>query len=131
MRPTLLFLGGGLIVVSLTVTSLSADAASVLRGIMHSWDRNTRAATPMMNGHTAFNEITVRDTLNAYIVDSARLATSVSGQSADARDIRQRFVTFGTDAQNALQNLGQPNALRAAFSRIGDDCQSCHDQYKD
>jgi cytochrome c556 len=56
---------------------------------------------------------------------------SITGQSADATDMRRRFVTFGADTQAALRTMGQSAALKAAFSRVGDDGQSCHDQYKD
>ena len=131
MRFTLLRIGSGLVVISLMAAPLTADASSALRGIMKSWKKDMRATSPMLSGHSAFDEMTVRETLNAYIADSARLSASITGSSADARDMRQRFVTFGADSQNALSNMGQSKTLRASFARIGDDCQSCHDQYKD
>ena len=131
MRPTLLRIGCGLLAISLAAVPLTVEASSAFRGIMRSWKRDLRATTPMLSGHTAFDETTVRETLNAYIADSVRLSASITGQSADAKDLRQRFATFGADSQTALKNMNQSTALKAAFSRIGDDCQSCHDQYKD
>ncbi len=131
MRPNLLRIGCGLLAISLAAVPLTVEASSAFRGTMRSWKRDLRATTPMLSGRAAFDETTIRGTLNAYITDSARLSASITGQSADAKDMRRRFVTFGTDSQTALRNLNQSSALKDAFSRIGNDCQSCHDQYRD
>ena len=131
MRSIFLRVGGLLVVASLLTAPLTADASSAFRGVMRTWKRQLRTSSPIVSGRAAFDEATIRETLTAYIADSARLSSAITGQSADARDIRQRFVQFGADAQRALENLGQQKALRAAFTRIGDDCESCHDQYKD
>jgi cytochrome c556 len=131
VRSPLLRAACCLAVLSSVALPLTADASSALRGVMRSWKRDLRASGPMVSGREAFDEATVRETLKAYIEESARLSASITGQSADAKDIRQRFVAFGADSRTALSNLGQPTTLKAAFARIGDDCQSCHDQYKD
>ncbi len=131
MRSKLLRVGGLLVVASLLTAPMTADASSALRGIMRTWKRHLRASSPIVSGRAAFDEATIRETLTTYIADSARLSSAITGQSADAKDIKRRFVQFGADSQHALDSLGQANTLQAAFKHIDNDCQSCHDQYKD
>lgn len=123
---------GGVVIIALALAApFTANANSALRGIMHDWRRDQRATAPMLSGRAAFNEAAIRATLTAYSRDANRISSALTTPSADARDFKRRFVNFGTDAQNALQSMGQPAALKAAFSRIDHDCQSCHDLYKD
>ena len=126
MRNTLAWIGLAALVATIPV---GVAAATSLRGIMHSWRAEARSAHTMLSGRAAFDEGAIRNTLQTYVEDAGRIAAQVNGRTAAARDIKQRFAAFQVDAQAALGNLGRPPALKAGFSRLMSDCQSCHDSF--
>ena len=73
----------------------------------------------------------MRTALQKYIADAASIQGRLSPRSAEARDFKARFGAFQADAAAALLAVQQRPVLAADFSRLMNDCQSCHDRYKD
>lgn len=119
------------IVIATVATPLIAEANSALRGIMKSWKQDDRATVGMINGRAVFDEAAIKAVLVTYIEDANRIASGINGQSADARDIKSRFVVFQANAQNALRHISQRAALQSDYKRIASGCSACHDLYKD
>jgi len=117
----------GLVVAVLGVPVLGV-AASGLSGTMHQWREDARAMNKALST-TAPDTGAIRQALQGYAADGKRISVQFTGQSRSARDLRQRFAAFSADAQKALADLGRPPALKADFSKISSDCQSCHDIY--
>jgi cytochrome c556 len=109
----------------------AAIAASALRGIMHDWRTNARATHDILTGRTSFDEAAIRSALQNYVADAGRIGAQITGTTPAAREFKRQFMTFGADAQAALDHLTQRAALQADFSRLMSDCQSCHDAFKD
>ncbi|HEX3500682.1 MAG TPA: hypothetical protein VHT04_15295 [Stellaceae bacterium] len=118
-------------IVMIAATPVIVVAASGLRGIMHNWRADARTTRDILSGRGTFDEATIREVLQGYVADAERIGAQVTGNTAAARDFKQRFMTFQTDAQKALGDLAQRPALQADFSRLMSDCQSCHDAFKD
>lgn len=113
----------------IAITPAAVIAASGLRGIMHSWRASERMMQAMLSGRTAFDDAVVRDALQNYAADAGDIVARIDARTAAAQDIKRRFATFQTHAQSALGDLGQRAALKADFSRLVSECQSCHDTY--
>jgi len=123
-RPTLLFAA---LFVALPAVVF---AAAGLVGTMKQWNGGDRAAGAMLTGHAAYSADALRATLTAYVADGNRLAARANGNSAEARDFHNRFLSFAADSQAALAVVGDPHAESGAYSRISGDCQSCHNIYR-
>lgn len=117
----------GLVVVVVGIPALGL-AASGLSGTMHQWRRAARAMDNALST-TAPDTGKIRQALQGYAADGNRISVQFTGQGSSARDLKQRFAAFSADAQKALADLGRPPALKADISKIGSDCQSCHDTY--
>ena len=115
----------------LAAPAFEAQASSALRGIMKTWKRDWRSSTSMISGRGTLDQEALRTTLARYVADSGSIAAQINGQSADARDMKQRFLTFQQTAQAALQHVGDKQALQSDFKRMDATCNACHDLYKD
>jgi cytochrome c556 len=128
MRSVLLLL---CLTATIAVAPVIVVAAPALRGIMHAWRDGARSTNDILSGRADFDEVAIRDVLQAYAADAGRIASQANGQSAAARDFKRRFTAFQADAQAALGDLAQRPALRADFTRLMADCRSCHDAFKE
>lgn len=115
----------------IAATPVIVVAASALRGIMHTWRADARTTYDILSGRAQFDEGAVRTVLQTYAADAGRIGAQVNGQTPSAREFKRRFLAFQADAQTALGDLAQRPALKADFSRLMSDCQSCHDAFKD
>lgn len=107
------------------------SAASTLRGIMHTWRAEARSTYDMLSGRAEFDERAIRTALQTYAADAGRIGEQVTGQTPSAREFKRQLVAFQADAQTALGDLPRRPTLKADFSRLMSDCQSCHDKFKD
>ena len=83
----------------------------------------------MLNGDAKYDEAAVRAALQAYVTEAGQVASRVNGQGAEAHDVKARFLEFQADAKAALGDVYRPAALKADFSRVAADCESCHSVY--
>ena len=113
----------------LAATPFAVDAATSLRGVMHVWRAEARKTHDMLAGRTGFDEGAIRAALQTYVEDAGRLGARVNGRSAPAQDFRRRLLGFAADARTALNHVGQRPVLKADFSRLLSDCQSCHNRF--
>ena len=123
MRAALVSLGLSALIVA---TPMVVSAAPALRSIMHAWRDDARATHAMLYGRAAFDEAAIRAALQRYAADAGSVAARVNGHTARARDFKGRFVAFQAQAQATLGDIGRRPALEANFSRLINDCQSCH-----
>ena len=126
MRAALTSLGRIALIAAVPVVVVAAPA---LRGIMHVWRVDARTTHDMLSGRTAFDEGAIRNALQTYAADAGRIASQVDGYTSAGRDFKRRFVAFQADAQMTLSDLSERTALKADFSRLMTDCQSCHDTF--
>lgn len=115
----------------LTAAPAAVMAASGLKAVMHDWRTHTKTVDSMLSGRAAFDQAAVRDALAAFSADAARIEAGINGNTAEAKDIRRRFVAFRTQAQAALSDVQRPAVLKADVLELKASCQSCHEQYKD
>ena len=78
-----------------------------------------------------YNEAAGRTALQNYVNEAGQVAAQINGQGAQARDLRARFLGFQADARAALGDVSRPAALKADFTRVATDCESCHNLYQD
>lgn len=126
MKVVLVSIGLAAIIVA---TPPVVTAATSLHGVMHVWSAEARKTHGMLFGRTAFNEAAVRTALQIYIEDAGQLSARVNGRTASAQDFKGRLIGFQADARTALGDLGRRSLLRADFSRLLSDCQSCHHRF--
>lgn len=105
------------------------SAATGLRGTMHAWKRDLRSVRSALSGRAPYDEAMTRAALQRYIADAGSIEASINSHSAEARDFKARFGAFQADATAALRDVPQRTALAGDFSRLTNDCQSCHDRY--
>ncbi len=115
--------------VILAIVATPVAAATGLRGIMKGWKADARTATDILSGRTKFDEAALRAALQNYVDEAGKVAGQVSGQNAEARDFKARFLRFQADAKAALGDAARPPAVKADFSRVAADCESCHNVY--
>lgn len=84
-----------------------------------------------LSGRSAYDEAATRAALEKYVAEAGSVQARINPRSAQARDFKARFGAFQADSQAALRDLQRRPAFAADFSRLMDDCQSCHDRYKD
>ena len=130
MRARLAALGMSALMLAAPVSGLAAPR---LKAVMRAWRSDARDASDMLSGRAAFDAAAVGAAFQTYAVDARSIASEVRGQSAGARDFRQRFVAFQADARTGLGHLSghlsDRGTLKADFARLMDDCQSCHHKF--
>ena len=126
MQPSFLRLG---LAAALLAVPAVAVAAVALSPIMQSWNRTTHHIDDMLSGSAAYDQVALRQSVQVYITDGTMVASRISGNSAEARDFAGRFHAIAADSQAALHAVGDPALFRSRFTRITDDCRSCHAIY--
>ncbi len=61
------------------------------------------------------------------VADARNVEAGISGASAQALDVKNRFSRFEADAAATLQSAAARDGARARFQRVAGDCRSCHD----
>lgn len=119
---------------ALIAASLLLGGGAVLAGvplspIMSSWNHNLHMLDDMLQGQTPYDPVAVRQAIELYIGDASTLANHLHGNSASARDFRDRFTTFAAEGRRALGSAADPAALRRNLRQMVGTCHSCHAAY--
>ncbi len=120
---------GSILCVVILAAPVIAVAGISLGSMMESWNSQRHRIEAMLGGRRPYDEAALHQALSLYINDASRVARAIPGNSAEARDLAQRFAGFAADGQRALGSIGQPEAFRARFDQMVSDCQSCHAAY--
>ena len=111
-------------------TVASAAAAPRLKPIMRDWKALASQAERMLTGAVSYDEAELRQILARMVGDARDFEAGVSGASAQALDVKNRFSQFEADAAATLQAAAARDGARARFQRLAGDCRSCHDALK-
>lgn len=122
MKPAVLLLAIGAI--TLVATS---DAAPRLKPIMRDWKTQANQAEQMLSGAASYDQAALRQILTGMVNDARDIEAGITGSSANARSVKDRFSQFETDASATLQAAAARDSARARFQRVAADCRSCHD----
>jgi cytochrome c556 len=125
LKPTAL-----LLVIGAFTLVASAEAAPRLKPIMREWKTQANQAEQMLSGAQPYDQAAVRQILTAMVSDSRDIEAGITGTSANARSVKDRFSQFEADAATALQAASARDSARARFQRVAADCRSCHDALK-
>jgi cytochrome c556 len=120
LKPAVLFLAAA-------VLATSAAAAPRLRPIMRDWKAQANRAELLLSGAVPYDEAQLRQILAGMVSDARDVKAGVSGSSARALDVKDRFSQFEADVAATLQSAGARDGARARFQRVASDCRSCHD----
>lgn len=122
MKPAVLLLAAGAFAVV-----ANAAAAPRLRPIMRDWKARANQAQLMLSGAVPYDEAQLRQILRGMVSDARDVEAGVTGASARALAVKDRFSQFEADAAATLQSAAARDGARARFQRIVSDCRSCHD----
>jgi cytochrome c556 len=125
LKPAILLLAIG----AFTLVA-SADAAPRLKPIMRDWKTQANQAEQILSGAAPYDQAALRQILTGMVSDARDIEAGISGSSANARAVKDRFSQFETDAAAALQAAAARDRARASFQRVAADCRSCHDALK-
>jgi cytochrome c556 len=115
--------------IAVLAVPMAAVAGISLSSTMESWSHNKRAIDAMLAGRIPYDEAQLRQIFRRYVESSSMVARTITGQSAQARDLATRFEAFSNDSAIALGAVRQPAAMATRFNQMLGDCQSCHDAY--
>ncbi len=118
-----------ILVLLIVLIAAEAFAASAFKSTMKGWRDHQKATVEMIRGTTQFDDVAIRTMLSDYIAGSEKLETGLTGNSAEATDMRRRFSAFRAEATAAQGAIGNDAALKSHITRIFNDCKSCHDLY--
>jgi len=119
-----------LLVIGAFAIVASADAAPRLKPIMRDWKAQANQAEQMLSGAAPYDQAKVRQILAGMVSDARDIEAGITGSSANARAVKDRFSQFETDAAATLQAAAARDSARARFQRVAADCRSCHDALK-
>lgn len=122
MKPATLLLAA-----SAFAAVASAAAAPRLKPIMRDWKAKANQAELMLSGALPYDEAELRQILAGMVADARNVEAGISGASAQALDVKNRFSRFEADAAATLQSAAARDGARARFQRVAGDCRSCHD----
>ena len=105
----------------------SASASPRLKPMMREWKAQANRAELMLTGAVPYNEAELRQILAGMVGDARDVEAGISGASAQALDVKDRFSQFEADAAATLQAAAARDGARARFPRVAGDCRSCHD----
>ena len=108
----------------------NAAAAPRLKPIMRDWKAQANQAELMLTGAVPYDEAELRRILAGMVGDARDLEAGISGSSAQALAVKDRFSQFEADAAATLQSAAARDGARARFQRVAGDCRSCHDALK-
>lgn len=119
-----------LILVALVVLiAAEAFAASAFKSTMKGWREHQKASAEMIKGTAPLDDAAIRAMLVDYIAGAEKLESGLTGSSAEAKDMRQRFAAFRAEAKAAEGAIGNDAAVKSHITRLFSDCKSCHDLY--
>jgi cytochrome c556 len=122
LKPAILILAAGAFAVA-----ASAAAAPRLKPIMRDWKVQANQAQSMLGGAVPYDEAQLRQILAGMVGDARDIEAGISGTSARALDVKDRFSQFEADATATIQLAAARDSARAKFQRVVSDCRSCHD----
>jgi cytochrome c556 len=122
LKPAVLLLAAGAF-----AAVASAAAAPRLKPIMRDWKAQANQAQLMLSGAVPYDEAQLRQILTGMVSDARDVQAGVTGASAQALDVKDRFSKFEADAAATLQSAAARDRARAQFQRVAGDCRSCHD----
>ena len=122
MKPAVLLLAAGAF-----AAAAAAAAAPRLKPIMRDWKAQANQAQLMLNGAVPYDEAQLRQILTGMVSDARDVEAGISGASAGALAVKDRFSQFEADASATLQTAAARDSARARFQRVAGDCRSCHD----
>ncbi len=105
----------------------AALAATSLKATMKTWKADGKTAASMVSGRTTFDAAELSRILETYINDSKGFEARIKGTTAEAKDLKARFVKFEADAASALAVIGEPAQVEGRLSTVLSNCKSCHD----
>ena len=123
MKPAVLLLAAG----AFAIVTGAAAAAPRLKPIMRDWKAQANQAQLMLNGAVPYDEAQLRQILTGMVSDARDVEAGISGASAGALAVKDRFSQFEADASATLQTAAARDSARARFQRVAGDCRSCHD----
>jgi len=122
LKPAVLLLAAGAFAVV-----ASAAAAPRLRPIMRDWKVRANQAEQLLSGAVPYDEAQLREILTGMVSDARDVEAGITGSSAQALAVKDRFSQFEADAAATLQAVPSRNAVHARFQLVAGDCRSCHD----
>ena len=122
MKSAAIFLAAAAI-----AAAASAAASPRLKPLMRDWKAQANRAELMLTGAVPYDEAELRGILTGMVGYARDVVAGVSGASAQALDVKDRFTQFETDAAATLQAAASRDGARARFQKVAGDCRSCHD----
>jgi len=119
-----------LLVIGAFALIASADAAPRLKPIMRDWKTQANQAEQMLSGGASYDQAALRQILTGMVSDARDIEAGITGSSARALAVKDRFSQFEADAAATLQAAATRDSARARFQRVAADCRSCHDALK-
>ena len=127
MKPAVLLLAAGAFAF---VFLAGAVAAPRLKPIMRDWKAQANQADLMLSGSTPYDQAELRQILTGMVSDARDIEAGITGSSARALAVKDRFSQFEADAAATLQSAAVRDGARTRFQRLASDCRSCHDALK-
>lgn len=113
----------------IVLIAAEAFAASAFKSTMKGWREHQKATAEMISGKAPLNDAAIRAMLTDYIAGSEKLESGLTGQNAEATDMRRRFAAFRAEATAAQAAIGDAAAVKSHVTKVFNDCKSCHDLY--
>lgn len=124
-----MFLRKLILVVLVVLIAAEAFAATGFKPTMKGWREHQKATAEMIKGTAPLDDAAVRAMLTDYIAGAEKLESGLTGSSAEAKDMRQRFSAFRAEAIAAQGAVSNQAALKSHVAKLFNDCKSCHDLY--
>jgi cytochrome c556 len=103
-------------------------AGAPLKSAMRTWKADA-ATLDRMSTSGAIDGSEAARLLADLSAGSQALASNVRGTSAEARDLKARFVRFAADAQSTSDAVRTNDKANIRYGQLRAQCRSCHRLY--